>query len=191
MPRPKSFNRDKVVQQAMNVFWQHGYEATSISDLTAATALKPGSLYNTFNSKHALYLEALDFYEMRVGGSLFAVLDEPISGLEAIRALFSQLIEDALVDPRGCFMHNAIMERAACDEDVEQRACIGKVQGAAAFRRALDRAAAAGEIAAYRNTDDVARYLMGTVYAVRTLARTTDRREELEQVVDISLSVLV
>ncbi|MEM6530436.1 MAG: TetR/AcrR family transcriptional regulator, partial [Chloroflexota bacterium] len=131
MPRPKSFNREKVVQQAMNVFWEHGYEATSISDLTEATSLKPGSLYNTFGSKHELYLESLDFYEKHVGSSLFAVLDEPVSGLEAIRQLFSQLIESSRVDPRGCFMHNAIMERSTCDEDVEQRACMGKVQGTA------------------------------------------------------------
>ena len=190
MPRPKEFDREKVIRQAMNVFWEHGYEAASISDLTAATNLKPGSLYNTFGSKHALYLEALDFYEARVGSSLFAVLDEPISGLEAVRTLFEQLVDSALADPRGCFMQNAILERANCDGDVHQRACNGKEQGVAAFKRALDRAAAADEIADSVNTEDVARYLVGTVYAIRTLAQTTRNRGELKRVVDVALSVL-
>jgi TetR/AcrR family transcriptional regulator, transcriptional repressor for nem operon len=190
MPRPREFDRDKVIQQAMNVFWEHGYEATSINKLTEATNLKSGSLYNTFGSKHALYLDALDHYEAHMGSNLFAVLDEPISGLDAIRTLFYRLVESALVDPRGCFMQNAIMERAACDSDVEQRACAGKAQGTAAFKRALDRAHAAGEIAPEANTEDTARYLVGVVYAVRTLARTTGSRDELRSVVEIALSVL-
>jgi len=191
MPRPKSFNRDKVVQQAMDVFWEKGYEATSITDITDATNLKPGSIYNTFGSKHALYLEALDFYEVHVGGKLFAVLDESVSGINAIRNLFAKLIESELSDQRGCFMHNAMIERATCDEDVEKRACIAKEQGTAIFKHALDRAVEYGEISNDKNTDEVALYLVGTVYAVRSLARVTNQRSELEQVVNIALSILI
>lgn len=192
MPRPKEFDRSQVIKRAMDVFWQKGYEATSISDLTEATALKPGSLYNTFGSKHAIYLEALDYYMANVGGKVFAVLDEPLSGRAAIEQCFNDLIDAELADPleRGCFMQNSIMERAACDQDVYKRACVGEAQGVAAFRRALERGQSAGEIRQGLATEETARYLVGVVYAVRTMARTTRNRDDLEAVVRVALSIL-
>ena len=192
MPRPKEFDRSQVIKRAMDVFWQKGYEATSISDLTQATALKPGSLYNTFGSKHAIYLEALDYYMANVGGKVFAVFDEPLSGLVAIEQCFSNLIDAELADPleRGCFMQNSIIERAACDQDVHERACVGEAQGVAVFQRALARARSAGEVRQNLEIDETARYLVGVVYAVRTMARTSRNRSDLEAVVRVALSAL-
>lgn len=192
MARPKEFDRTQVVKAAMDVFWLQGYEATSISDLTRATSLQPGSLYNTFGNKHALYLEALDYYLAHVGGSLFDVLDEPLPGLEAIERFFTMLIDVELNDTRrrGCFMQNAMMEHATSDPDVAQRACKGKEAGNAAFKRALQRAQAAGEIQSDLNLDQIASFLGSIVYAVRTASITTDDRAELEGIVAVALSVL-
>jgi TetR/AcrR family transcriptional regulator, transcriptional repressor for nem operon len=192
MPRPKEFDHSQVVKRAMDVFWQKGYEATSISDLTEATALKPGSLYNTFGSKHAIYLQALDYYITNIGRQVFTVLDETLPGRLAIERCFSDLIDIELSDPleRGCFMQNAIMERATCDKDVYERACLGEVQGIAAFRRALTRAQSAGQVRQNLEIDDVARYLVAMVYAVRTMARISRNRSDLEAVVRVALSAL-
>lgn len=192
MPRPKEFDRSKVVQRAMDVFWQQGYEATSINDLTKATKLKPGSLYNTFGSKHAIYLEALDHYLAHVGSDIFTVLDAPISGLTAIEICFDGLITLELSDPlqRGCFMQNAIMERSAHDPDIHKRACKSEAEGIGAFQRALERAQNNGEVRQDIDLDDTARYLVSMIYAVRTMARTSRIRSDLETVVRIALSTL-
>lgn len=63
MPRPKSFDPDTVLTKAMGVFWEKGYDAASISDLTAAMGINRFSLYDTFGDKHTLYLKALESYE--------------------------------------------------------------------------------------------------------------------------------
>ena len=62
MGRPAAFDRDQVVHQVTDLFWKKGYLGTSISDVVAATSLKPGSIYNSFDSKQKLLLEALDHY---------------------------------------------------------------------------------------------------------------------------------
>lgn len=66
MPRPKSFDPDTVLTKAMSVFWEKGYDAASISDLTAAMGINRFSLYDTFGDKHTLYLKALESYEHSV-----------------------------------------------------------------------------------------------------------------------------
>ena len=65
MARPAEFNRDDVIEKAMNVFWRTGYASTSISDLVSATSLKPGSLYGAFKSKRDLFIEVVDTYAER------------------------------------------------------------------------------------------------------------------------------
>src|ERR1700752_392529 len=62
MPRPRGFDCDHVVDRAMELFWTQGYDATSVSDLTAERGVHPGSLYRTFGDKHALFLHALERY---------------------------------------------------------------------------------------------------------------------------------
>lgn len=60
--RPLSFDRDAALHQAMLLFWRHGYEATSISDLTGAMGITPPSLYTAFGDKKQLFLEAVQRY---------------------------------------------------------------------------------------------------------------------------------
>ena len=62
MPRTRQFDRDGVVETAMNLFWLYGYDATSIQDLVDATGVERGSLYHAFNSKAGLFAAALDHY---------------------------------------------------------------------------------------------------------------------------------
>ncbi|MEM8645620.1 MAG: helix-turn-helix domain-containing protein, partial [Pseudomonadota bacterium] len=58
----KQFNEDEALEAAMRAFWQRGYEATSLSDLEAATGLNKSSLYNAFESKEALFVRCLERY---------------------------------------------------------------------------------------------------------------------------------
>ena len=62
MARPAQFERDDVLEKAMQVFWEQGYNATSMASLVDATSLKPGSIYAAFDSKEGLFLAALDHY---------------------------------------------------------------------------------------------------------------------------------
>ena len=62
MPRPTTFDPDKILDRAMLTFWTYGYASTSIDDLVKQTKLLRGSIYNTFGDKHALYIQTLKRY---------------------------------------------------------------------------------------------------------------------------------
>jgi TetR/AcrR family transcriptional regulator, transcriptional repressor for nem operon len=62
MPRPRHFDEQDVVDRAMELFWTEGYEATSVTDLTAQLGVHSGSLYRTFGDEHALFVRALGRY---------------------------------------------------------------------------------------------------------------------------------
>src|SRR5580693_289284 len=87
MPRPRGFDSEHVVDRAMELFWTQGYEATSVSDLTAELGVHPGSLYRTFGDKHALFLRALARYRDSQARALAPVLLAGGPVLPRIRAV--------------------------------------------------------------------------------------------------------
>ena len=65
MGRPRTFDMDQALDQALQVFWEKGYAGTSIADLTEAMGVNPPSLYAAFGNKEKLFKKALDRYETR------------------------------------------------------------------------------------------------------------------------------
>ena len=105
MGRPRAFDRDKALDQALHVFWERGYEGTSIADLTEAMGINPPSLYAAFGNKETLFREALDRYEARRDEIMAEAFAAPTA-----REAMTRLLEgtaDRLSDkdkPRGCLM---------------------------------------------------------------------------------------
>jgi AcrR family transcriptional regulator len=90
--RPRSFDRDAALAAAMEVFWQKGFEATSISDLTEAMGINPPSLYSAFGDKEHLFLEAIESYQQNRGSSC-PYTDEP-TARGAIERLLTYMAHD-------------------------------------------------------------------------------------------------
>jgi TetR/AcrR family transcriptional repressor of nem operon len=112
MARPVKFNKLDVLDRALEVFWEKGYEATSLSDLIDAMALSKSSFYNTFDNKHQIFIEALCRYNECMAAPLRESLSESSSGLEFIRALFTEIIGQAEASSglKGCFLVNTATE---------------------------------------------------------------------------------
>ncbi|MGZ6779770.1 MAG: TetR/AcrR family transcriptional regulator [Mycobacterium sp.] len=123
MARPRMFDEDDVVAAARDEFWNRGYAATSIDDLTAATGLGKGSLYGAFGDKHRLYLRALDDYIATSLDAVRAALRDPRYGARErlarhLRGQIKAIAADA--ERRGCMIAKSAAELAATDNDVEQ-----------------------------------------------------------------------
>ena len=120
MARPREFDRDQVVDRAVEVFWRNGFAATSIRDLVEATGLNRGSLYHTFGDKAGLFEAALERY--RAGGPIRRLVAAADSGppRQVIGEFFARLVELGASDTerRGCLMTNTAAELAARDERV-------------------------------------------------------------------------
>ena len=94
MARPAQYDRDTILDKAMQTFWELGFCATSMTTLVETTDLKPGSLYAAFESKQGLFLATLDHYGARSAEKLRQHLDGAESPLEAIDSYFDRLAED-------------------------------------------------------------------------------------------------
>jgi TetR/AcrR family transcriptional repressor of nem operon len=147
MPRPKSFDPDAVLAKAMGVFWEKGYDAASISDLTAAMGINRFSLYDTFGDKHELYLKALDAYTQNVVGAMVERING-IQSLEELEGLFCSMIEfqhSGVCSP-CCMMHRAAISLAAVDEEARERVEQARERFHGAFHDAMERIKRGGEL---------------------------------------------
>jgi TetR/AcrR family transcriptional repressor of nem operon len=148
MARPREFDEDTVVQAARERFWDAGYAATSMSDLSAATGLGKTSLYGAFGDKHALYLRIFDDYSTgAVQDARERVAEGPDE--EAFARIRAYLLDNArgsAGNPRGCLLARGTSELAGVDEQVAARARRAYDELGGVFARAVEAAQRADDI---------------------------------------------
>lgn len=149
MGRPRTFDEKRVIDDAMRVFWEQGYEATSIDALIDRTGLSRSSMYLAFGSKRGLFDSALERYLDLWIGSMLESLEVGRGGLDDVCAFFRgiEVALDAAADPElGCLMVNSIAELAWRDERMSEAGEGYRERLRKAFLRALRRAEHAGEL---------------------------------------------
>ncbi len=192
MARHKEFDQDEALHKAMEVFWSRGYGAASIQDLVKHMGINRQSLYDTFGDKHALYLQALDRYSEVEGRRIFELLERPGSVKKNLRQLFKSVVAGSLYEGqrRGCFMGNAMSELAGRCKATAARTCTNMAAVEGAFYRALLRGKREGELKGVRDPRAVARFLCSSFQGLVLMAKATQDRKTLEDVVKVTLSVV-
>lgn len=192
MARPASFDREQVLERATATFWEHGYCATSVSQLVAATHLQPGSLYAAFESKEGLFLAALDHYAARSLARFQAVLAQAPDPLRGIQTFFDHLTDAGPdeVRGRGCLLVNTVLEIGRQNPLVQARVKAHLDEIEAVLVDALGEAQGAGLLAASKSPQELAGFLMTTIWGLRVLAGTGADPASQRRVVRQALSVL-
>jgi AcrR family transcriptional regulator len=121
MARPRGFDELEVLENLMKVFWDKGYEATSMQDLVKASGLLKGSLYGAFGDKQTIYLTALKHYNLTRMHAQIEILNAEGSVRQKISRLFDNVIEATKrgVFAGGCLLCNASLEKAVTDKLVK------------------------------------------------------------------------
>ena len=188
--RPRSFDRQAALTRAMEMFWEKGYEGTSISDLTRALGIGSPSLYAAFGSKEALFRESVALYGATEGAELW----EPVAKAPTARAAIAAfLLETARVftrrsKPRGCLVVLSALQMSE-DSAVVRRELVAlraRTIESLAARFALARDA--GEIAADADLHALARYYVTVQQGMSIQARDGATRAQLEAVAGAALS---
>ena len=114
MPRPREFDEGTALQAAMECFWQRGYEATSLRDLTASMGLTAPSLYNAFGDKQRLFARALERYLDNTTRGRLRRLEQTLAPKAALHQFFAEIVEHSINDRqrKGCFLVNSALEVA-------------------------------------------------------------------------------
>ncbi|MFF3315662.1 TetR/AcrR family transcriptional regulator [Streptomyces sp. NPDC003035] len=186
--RPRSFDRLTALEQATMAFWEHGYETTSVSDLTRAMGISAPSLYAAFGDKKALFEEVVEAYAVSYGaygGRAFA--QEPT----ARGALGRMLREAAEVftdpsHPRGCLMISAATNCST--PEVEEALRARRNDNLASFEARIQRDVDAGELPAGTDAGALARLYGAVLQGMSQQARDGATRTELEAVAEAAMS---
>jgi AcrR family transcriptional regulator len=191
MGRPRAFDADEALDQAMHVFWARGYEGTSISDLTDAMGINRPSLYAAFGDKRALFLKVLDRYAAGPSKYVREALDAPTARAVAERLFRGALdLQTGPDTPAGClFVQGAL----ACGEEaapIRREVAAHRALGEAAVRERFERAVAEGDLPPDADAAALARFVRSVIYGMAVQAAGGATRRDLEEVLRTALRAL-
>ncbi|MEM7444604.1 MAG: TetR/AcrR family transcriptional regulator [Pseudomonadota bacterium] len=192
MGRPRQFDEEQVLDQAMKVFWRQGYAATSIKDLVGETGLNPGSLYEAFGDKHDLFLAAISHYRGTIVRRRLEEMAKPGPGYDRIAGFFNDLVQFSTGEGRlmGCLMTNSAVELAPHDRDVAVLVAANLMEMERAFHGLVVRGQQDGSIVNDDPPDELARFLTVSVQGLRVMSKANPDEAALNGVVRQTLSVL-
>ena len=192
MPRSETFDREKVVKDAMQIFWEKGYNGTSMQDIVDATGLNRSSIYNSFGSKRSLYLATLDLYE-REGHQLHRkVLLKSRNPLEAIKGMLNNVLIASRADTegKGCFIMNCKTELGNMDDELNNWLFQNQEESVSLFRDLVSQGQEEGIINTLQDAHTYAYYLYNTFQGLRMTGMLTKDREVLQGILENTMRIL-
>lgn len=188
MGRPRSFDVDVALDQALQVFWQKGYEGASLTDLTEAMGINRPSLYCAFGSKEELFRKALDRYAEGPASYACRALNEPTARGVAEKLLYGAVA--SMCDPgtpNGCIMVQAALACSDETQRVQQELAERRAEGQEALHQRFERARAEGDLPPGCDTADLARYITTVTHGIAVQAAGGATCDELRRVIETAL----
>lgn len=193
MARPRAFDETAALQKALDTFWFHGYNATSMEDLVAGMSLNRASLYATFGDKHQLFMRALRQYQQQAYQALTALTADPdVPALDHVRQILALTAGLCFADEqqKGCFMVNATTELAPHDAEAHAVASQYQQFMETLLTTILSRGQQRGEVRRTASPQAQARLLLSVLNGLRVLAKTSTDPQLVQDVVDTALLAL-
>ena len=179
MPRHKSYNEDEVLEKAMQVFWEHGYEATSVRQLEKEMGINQFSIYATFENKKKLFVEALKMYREYVKKNRFQNLLKENAGLKDLKHFFNDFSRQVRNGEthKGCLIVNSTAELENKDAEIKEelRNYFNFIKEM--IKNVLRNATAAGEISEEADLEKYSNYFLGIMQSLSVGAKVLTERQ--------------
>ena len=191
MGRPREFDAETALDQAMEVFWRHGYEGATIAQLTEAMGINPPSLYACFGNKEGLLKAALDRYTTLRNIWMDEVVAAPTARAVAERMLMG--IADRQTDPAnppGCLLVQGGIACGTGSENVPFELAARRAQNEDQLRDRFIRARAEGDLKESADPAALARYVSAVSVGMGVMASSGADREALRQVADVAVQAV-
>lgn len=188
--RPRGFDRDVALDQAVRMFWDHGYAATSVRDLSESLGIGQPSLYSAFGDKRSLFAEVLQAYGSRYGAFIEAALAQEPTAAAAVRRILAEGPERYTRRglPRGCLIVSG--DEATDDEQVRAALSAVREQTTAGIRRRIEKDVAAGVLSEDTDAAGLASFVMAVLTGMARRARDGGTRRELTRTADVAQRAL-
>ena len=186
--RPLSFDREAALHQAMLLFWKHGYESTSLNDLTTTLGVKPSSIYTVFGDKKRLFLEAVARYTSGPVTSE-SIIAQAATARDAAQGLLEASVQGFTGEetPKGCLLATSAISCSAAASDVQQVLAAIRIGIETQLKEKVMADQQAGRMPADSDADALAAHILAVIQGLSTLARDGASREKLFRVADMAL----
>ncbi|SHF42032.1 transcriptional regulator, TetR family [Seinonella peptonophila] len=192
MVRQREFDEERALDDAMRLFWEKGYKATSLSDLTSKMGIQRPSLYSAFGDKEELFEAALRKYVKLHSSSIRKKLQNNQSVKKAFRTFFEELVEEEYKESpsKGCFCINTMVELAPHDEKFEILTREHQLYLSVIFQETIAEGIKSGELESSLNPKKVAQTLVVSLIGLTVLMKSRPERSFIDNSVTMILSLL-
>ncbi|MEY8738814.1 TetR/AcrR family transcriptional regulator [Bacillales bacterium AN1005] len=191
MARLREFDEEKALDAAMHLFWEKGYSATSLSDLTAKMGIQRPSLYAAFGDKEGLFEAALRRYtKLHASKIRIKLQNKPVR--EGIRTFFEELVEEEYKkEPsKGCFCINTMVELASRNEKFEILTREHQMYLSVLFQELIDEGVRNGEFTNNLNSKALAQMLVTSLVGLTVMIKSRPERSFIDNSLAVILTVL-
>jgi TetR/AcrR family transcriptional repressor of nem operon len=192
MARQREFDEEKALDAAMLLFWEKGFEATSLSDLTSRMGIQRPSIYSAFGDKKGLFEAALRKYTSAHAAYIRTNLQNNSSVKEAFRAFFENMVaKEYEKSPNwGCFCINSMVELAPHDEKFEILTREHQMYLSVIFQETIERGMRSGELDTGINAKGLAQTLVISLIGLTVFMKSRPERVFVDNSVKEILTLL-
>ncbi|WP_295767569.1 TetR/AcrR family transcriptional regulator [uncultured Mucilaginibacter sp.] len=192
MARSKDFDENEVLCKAMQLFWQKGYNATSMQDLVDTLGISRSSLYDTYTDKHTLFLKTLESYQLSGAAKIQNIISSGKSAKETIKNLLELATNDLTDDSqqRGCFMVNAEIEVASTNKEVNEVICRNDEQMEKAIYQVIQSGQENGEVSSKHDAISLSRFVLNALKGMRVTAKSTTNKDFFNNIINLTIAAL-
>ncbi|MEQ6853940.1 TetR/AcrR family transcriptional regulator [Lysinibacillus capsici] len=192
MARTREFDEAKVLEAAMQLFWEKGYEATSLSDLTARMGIQRPSIYSTFGDKKELFEAALRRYTTSRASEIRTKLQSYASVKQAFYIFFEEVITAEYTKDlsNGCFCINTMVELAPHDEKFEILTREHQLYLSVIFQETIERGIQSGELEANTDAKSLAQALIVALIGLTVMLKSQPQRSFVDNAIATTLTLL-
>jgi TetR/AcrR family transcriptional repressor of nem operon len=191
MPKVETFNKELVINQAMQVFHTKSYSLTSMQDLVDAMGINRSSIYNTFGSKMDLYMECLRSYQSEAQNKVQKIMATSKGAKATLKAIFLLNLNksEASID-NGCLINNCTTEMANQEAIINQFLCNNTENMILLFQNIVEKGQLEGVFNQKQNPKAYGLYLLNAFQGLKITGILSKNNKQLESVINTTLSVL-
>jgi TetR/AcrR family transcriptional regulator, transcriptional repressor for nem operon len=192
MARTKEFNTDEVLDKAIDLFRDKGYNGCSMQDVVDGLGLSRSSIYETWGDKRQLFLEALKKYLREGMEVLKGDINNATDMRQGLTKVFESILPCSPEDPlqKGCFLVNSVVELVVHDPEIAEMVRANREEVEDILSKAIRKGQEAGQFSSSLDPLSIARFFYTSLSGIRVTARSGADRKTLEDIIRVSLSVL-
>ncbi len=191
MPRSKKYNKKAILAAATELFWQRGYDGTSMNDLVKYSGLNRHSMYNEFGDKERLFLSCIDYYVIEDSKEVISILKREPIGLKNIEDFIDNRVRYAVSDDcQGCLLINTVTEKEIVSDKINNKVSAILRSQEELIHLCLKAAQEKGEVSKKNDCKMLTIYLSCFFRGLMNMGKGAHNKASLIQLAEITISAL-